>query len=144
MNNNYIMSNKKDIDKKADLLYVLLEGKRYIYKEEQNNWIKFVLNSIKENPNSIYELKTTVDVMRELSNTLNSLDEVSNKLKDAETSTGSLCHIVNNILKYYKDGPDFFKIFYKGYINTDLLFLIEKLENKNNQLKTNEKQLIRK
>ncbi len=95
---------------------LIIDGKQHIYKFNHLEWTRYIIDVIKKDESYIPEFEATLWIMQKLASLEIPTSEMINIVKDMSFSTERLYHIVNNILYYYKDGPDFFKKFYGRYI----------------------------
>lgn len=131
---------KKENNSSIEVSNIILEGKKYIYKFNHLEWTKYVIDSVKDNPEYIAEFEATIWIMEKLANSEINLQEMTTIVKDMDFSTERLYHIVNNILYYYKEGPEFFKTFYNGYMNPQLELMVNKINVRNDYFLNLEKQ----
>lgn len=133
------MLNEEELRKNnlRKVLKIVLEGKRYVYKEKQLTWVEYIINNIESGKRNIIELEDTVSIMKLLDSGQYDIDQIIALLKDGDFSVEALCHIISNLLYFYKDGPAIFKGFYKDCMTPQLYEILTTVEKQNEEMEIN-------
>lgn len=105
------------------------KSKSYVYEEKYTEWIREIIISVMEK-NS--EAKVIVDAMEALSEDKEP-SEVLDIIYSTRLETPSILHIIDMVVTYYKDGPQFMRDIYAGLLTTDMEEKIKKIEMENSQ-----------
>lgn len=122
-------------EKVNDMLEYMIEGKQHIYKEKQESWINYIKKSIKKDYIHQKELEKTFLLMKLIDSGEYTMEELVNFLNEDSLPGEIICHVVTNILYYSKEGPAFFREFYKECITSPLEEIIAKIEEENEYYK---------
>lgn len=123
------------------MIKLVLEGKQYIYKEKQVAWTNYIVNNIKTGKRHGMELEETVSIMQLLDSGQYEVDQIIYLLKHGDYPAETLCHVISNLLYFYKDGPAIFKGFYKDCMTPQLYEILTTVEKKNEEMEFNKNKI---
>lgn len=125
--------NKNNFNDK--LIEYMIEGKQYIYKDKQASWIRYIKRAAEKEVNYQGEIERSIFLMKLIDSGKYSIEQLANYLKEDDLPGENICHVVTNILYYSKEGPAFFREFYKDCIFPPLEEIITKIEEENEYYK---------
>lgn len=124
-------------EEKRQVPFIILEGKKYIYKEKYLVWANYVKEAIASGRNNINELQETISIMKLLDEGMYTPNEIVNILNESDFSAEKIYHIIKNLLLFYKEGTVIFREFFGKYMNPQLEEIIEKVEKENEEYRHN-------
>ena len=129
------------INNNSKLVEYMIEGKQYIYKEKQSSWIHYVKRASKREDNYQREIEKSILLMKLIDSGEYSIEQLVDYLKEDNLPGENICHVVTNILIYSKEGPAFFREFYKNCIFSPLDEIIAIIEEENEFYKDSKERL---